>query len=260
MVIIMMNGLKLFDAKNATEAEQSYMEDQLSKFYPELTTSEHFSSKRELVNASHFELIEDLKSKLLNSEIIDDIIDKMNFPEDVLEQQNKKYLLTKMTSLLNKNIEVFATMNGRGNYDLFAGIRASRICEITFTKEQSNFTITMLDGSKLKPFENEYRQQYSFNNKPEEKLNDLLLSDELEKYMSGIVTTNNEFSNGSLKLVMEKSSNYFDNKKNGFKVSFKTSSNSCDLKIDEVVRETQEVQNVMIQCNKFLIQNNMYKD
>lgn len=260
MVIIMMNELKLFDAKNVTETGQSYMEDQLSKFYPELKTSKHFSSKKELLNASHSELVEDLKSKLFNSEIIDDIIGKMSFPEDVLEQQNKKYLLTKMTTLLNNNIEVFATMNGRGNYDLFAGIHTSRIYETSYTREQSNFTITMLDGSKLKPFVKEYREHYSYNNKPERKLNDLLLSDELEKYMNEIVTTNNEFLNGTTTLYIDKNLFFDADQGRGFKVSFRTSSNSCDLSIDEVVREAQEVQNVMRQCNEFLIQKGMYKD
>ena len=264
MVIIMFNELKVLDAKKLTEKEQRFMEDQLSKFYPELKTSKHFSSKKALLNASHSELVEEFKSKLVDGEIIDSIIDKMNFPENELEHEkrNEEYLETevKMAQLLTNNIEVFAVMNSRGNYDLFADICTSRIYETSFTTKQSDFTITMLDGSKLKPFKNEYRQQYSFNNKPEKKLNDVLLSDELKKYMRGIITTNNAFSNGSLELLTEKSSQYFGNESNLFKVSFKTISNSCDLKIDEVVREAQEVQNVMKQCNEFLIQNNMYKD
>ena len=259
MVIIMMNELKILDAKNVTETEQRFMDGQLSNVYPELKTSKHLSSKKELLNASHSELVEELKSKLHNSEIIDDIIGKMSFPEDALEQQNKEHLFIKMSRLLTVNIEIFAIQHGRGNYDLFAGIRTSRIFKTSFTKEQSNFTITMLDGSKLKPFVEEYREQYSYNNKPERKLNDLLLSDELEKYMSGIVTTNNEFSEGALKLNLEKNSQYFGNESKGFKVSFRTISNSCDLSIDEIVREAQEVQNVMRQCNKFLIEKSMYK-
>jgi len=175
----MMNELKLIDAKNITENDQTYMNDQISKIYPKLETSKHFSSKKELLNASKSELVEELKSKLSNDEIINDVIDKMNFPEDVLQQQNKKPLMIKVYQLLINNINVFAVINGRGNYELFAGIRTSRICETSFIKEQSNFTISMLDGSKLKPFDKEYRQHYSFNNQPEKKLNDLLLSDEL---------------------------------------------------------------------------------
>jgi len=254
----MMNELKLIDAKNITENDKAYMNDQISKIYPELETSNHFSSKKELLNASKSELVEELKSKLSNDKIIDDVIDKMNFPEDVL--QNKEDLLTKISHLLTNNIQVFAVMNGRGNYELFAGIRTSRICETSFTKEQSNFTISMLNGSKLKPFDKEYRQHYSFNNQPEKKLNDLLLSDELEKYMSKIVTSNNDFFNGVTNLYINKNSCLYTDKDMRFKVTFRTSSISCELNIDEVVREAQEVQNVMLQCNEFLIENNMYKD
>lgn len=260
----MFNELKVLDAKKLTEKEQRFMEDQLSKFYPELKTSKHFSSKKALLNASHSKLIKEFKSKLVDGEIIDSIIDKMSFPENELEHEkrNEEYLAieVKMARLLTNNIEVFAVMNGRGNYDLFTDINISKIYETSFTREQSDFTITMVDGSKLKPFVKEYREFYSFNNKPEKKLNDVLFSDELKKYMSEIVTTNNEFSNGSLELTMERSYLYFDDQNNLFKVAFKTISNSCDLRIDEVVREAQEVQNVMIQCNEFLIQNHMYKD
>lgn len=259
-MIIMINELRILDAKNVTEAGQCYIDNQLSKVYPELKTSKHFSSKKELLDASHSELVEELRTKLQNGEIIDGIIDKMSFPEDVLNQQNKNLLLIKMTRLLNSNIEVFAIMNGRGDYDLFAGIRTSRIFETSYTREQSNFTITMLDGSELKPFIKEYREHYSYNNKPERTLNDLLLSDELQNYMSEIVITNNEFSNGITNLYIDKTSEYFGDKEKSFKVSFRNSSISCDLSIDEVVREAQEVQNVMRQCNEFLIQNNMYKD
>ena len=260
MVIIMFNELRILDAKKVTEEGQKYIDDQLSKVYPELKTSKHFSSKKELLDASHSELVEELRSKLQNIEIIDDIINKMSFPKDVLEQQSKEHLFIKMSRLLTFNIEIFAIMNGRGDYDLFAGVRTSRIFETSYTREQSNFTITMLDGSKLKPFVKEYREHYSYNNKPEKQLNDLLLSDELQKYMSEIVTTNNEFSNGITNLCIDRNLEYFGDKDQAFKVSFRNSSISCDLSIDEVVREAQEVQNVMRQCNEFLIQKGMYKD
>lgn len=257
-MIIMFNELKLIEVKNITETDKTYLDNQMSKIYPVLETSKHFSSKKELLDASHFELVEELKAKL-DEKILNDVVDKMSFPEDMV-QQNRKSLLIKIYRLLIQNIEIFAIKHGRGDYDLFAGIRISRIFETSFVKEQSNFTIAMLDGSKLKPFDKEYYQCYSYNNKPEKTFSDLLLSDELEKYMSEIVTTNNAFSNGITNLYIDKNSEYFGDKDKGFKVSFRTSSISCDLSIDEVVREAQEVQNVMRQCNEFLIQNNMYKD
>jgi len=255
----MMKELKLIDAKNMTKADKTYMDDQISKIYPELETSKYFSSKKELLsNDSKSELVEELESKLSDDKIIKDVIDKMNFPEDVLQQQNKKALLTKINQLLINNISVFGVMNGRGNYELFAGICTSIICETSFKEEQSHFTITMLDGSKLKPFDKAYRQHYSFNNQPEKKLNDLLLSDELKEYMSKIVTSNNEFFDGITNLYIDENPCIYTDKDKRFKVSFRTSSISCELSIDEVVREAQEVQNVMRQCNKFLIENNVY--
>jgi len=77
--------------------------------------------------------------------------------------------------------------------------------------------------------------------------------------MHKIVTTNNEFFNGVTNLYIDKNSCIYTDKDMSFKVSFRTSSISCELNIDEVVREAQEVQNVMRQCNEFLIENNMYK-
>lgn len=259
MVIIMMNELKLIDAKNMSNEDKTYLDNQISKIYSDLETSKHFPSKKELLNASKSELVEELKAKL-DEKILNDVINKMNFPEDMLQKQNRNHLTIEIYRLLINNINVFAVVYGRGNYELFADIHTSRICETSFTKEQSNFTISMLDGSKLKPFNKEYCQRYSFNNQPEKKFNDLLLSDELEKYMSKIVTTNNEFSDGITNLYIDKNSFIYTDQNKRFKVSFKTSSISCDLDIDEVVREAQEVQNVMRQCNKFLIENNMYKD
>lgn len=253
-----MNELKLIDAKNMAEADKIYLDNQISKIYPELQTSKHFSSKKKLLNASKSELVEELKSKLSNDKILDGVIDKMSFPENMLRQQNRKHLLTSINQLLVNNINIFVIKNGRGDYELFAGISTSKIYETSFTKEQSNFTITMLDGSKLKPFDKEYLQYYSFNGKPGKKLNRLFLSDELKKYMSKIVTSNNEFFGGITNLYIDENSYIYTDKDERFRVSFRTSSISCELNIDEVVREAQEVQNVMRQCNKFLIENNMY--